>query len=104
MIDVTPQEWATARRLRAQPVSTPWYSWIVRHGLWILLLLIVTAWEVLGVFFPEARKVPEWFDHPTISQEMKAIIGTSLAGRVIASAVIAALGVLLTLHWAWRVV
>lgn len=98
---MTPREWAA--RPSSERLTRSQWQWLFRHGLWIALLVVVTTWEALGFIFPVAAKVPEWWDHPTISQEIKAIIGTSLPGRIVASVVIAMLGVVLTLHWAWRV-
>lgn len=109
MIDLTPREWATTYGAREFIESNAPYGrltrreWLVRHGSWIFLLVVVTAWELLGVLFPVAAKVPTWWNHPTISQEIKRIIGASLPGRALATVLMVGASVTLILHWAWGI-
>lgn len=70
---------------------------LVRHGLWVLLFVAVTVWELIGVVFPVGT--PGWWAHPTISQEVKHLRGNSLAGR--STLTVLLLGVCGTLIWHW---
>jgi hypothetical protein len=85
------------------PEMPGFWPWFVRHGLWIGLFVLVTLWELGGFVFPVTSTTPKWWYHPTISQEVKHLVGTSLAGRVITIVLLTLTYATLILHFAIQV-